>query len=179
MAGSDHGLLNWNITVCKLFWTYYDLFILVSFFLLLEVICNSTWLHVNPSDNLLAAFKSCIIPWCTCMLLCTCLVFTSWNSLLNNFLFYAKDQKEFGWTVWYVSARAWLEIVAKAGFFCFRFPLNPLRFTSDQTNWDKCLLFNFAKLQFFNDKIDQNTHFAKLPSAKCIFYCNFEIEVLS
>ena len=29
---------------------------------------------------------------------------------------------------------------------------------------------NFAKLQFVDDKIDQNTNFAKLPSAKCLFF---------
>ena len=98
----------------------------------------------------------------------------------NNFIHLILYKRSQGfWLNRLISARLWLGIVTKAGFFCFRFPLNPLRFTSDQTNWDKCLLFNFAKLQFFNDKIDQNTHFAKLPSAKCIFYCNFEIEVLS
>ena len=31
---------------------------------------------------------------------------------------------------------------------------------------------NFAKLQLLNDKIDQNTNFAKLASAKC-FYVSF------
>ena len=44
-----------------------------------------------------------------------------------------------------------------AQIFCKMNPLNSLRFTSHQKNWDKCLLF------VLNDEIDQNT---KLPSAK-------------
>ena len=39
--------------------------------------------------------------------------------------------------------KAWAE------FFCFRFPLNPLRFTSHQKNWHTKKLSIFAKLQFF------------------------------
>ena len=37
---------------------------------------------------------------------------------------------------------------------------------------------NFAKLQFVDDKIDQNTNFAKLPSAKSFFFCTTEILIV-
>ena len=43
----------------------------------------------------------------------------------------------------------------------------------------ECLLFNF---QFLNDKIDQNTNFAKLSSAKWLFFgiiVNFAIQKLN
>ena len=62
-----------------------------------------------------------------------------------------------------------------AGLFCFRFPLNSLRFTSQQT-YKK--LSQFAKLKIYNDRIDQNTNFAKVSNA---FFCttvNSRIEVL-
>ena len=44
------------------------------------------------------------------------------------------------------------------------FSLNSLRFFFSQIK-----LSNFAKLQFLNDKIDQNTNFSKSPNAKCFF----------
>ena len=54
--------------------------------------------------------------------------------------------------------------------------LNFLSMLSDFLPWKKLtqkLLApkaeQFAKLQFLNDKIDQNTNFAKLPSAKWLF----------
>ena len=36
-------------------------------------------------------------------------------------------------------------------------------------------LSNFEKLQFLNDRIDQNTNFAKLPSAKWLFWYNYKL----
>ena len=41
----------------------------------------------------------------------------------------------------------------EAWTFCKMYPLNSLRFTFHQRNWDKRLLFNFVKIKFFNDKI--------------------------
>ena len=68
----------------------------------------------------------------------------------------------------------YLLILMKSRNFSFKFPLNPLRFTSHQRNWDKLLFFNFSKLQFVGDKIDQST------SDKC-FFCiivNFIVQIL-
>ena len=43
--------------------------------------------------------------------------------------------------------------LAKAVFFCLKFPLNPFRFTSQQKNWLTKKLNNFEKLKFLNDEI--------------------------
>ena len=56
------------------------------------------------------------------------------------------------------------------------FVLDYLSILSDFLSWEKLTqklreskAEQFAKLQFLNDKIDQNTNFAKLPSAKWLF----------
>ena len=77
-----------------------------------------------------------------------------------------------GWRIFFVN---------RAGFVCFRFPFNPLKFTPHQRNWRTKNLSNFAKLQFISDKINQNTNFAKLPRFKWLFFCttlNFIIQEL-
>ena len=43
----------------------------------------------------------------------------------------------------------------------FQFPLNPLKFPLTRKS-DTKKLGEFAKLQFWNDEIDQNTNFAKV-----------------
>ena len=51
-----------------------------------------------------------------------------------------------------------------------------LKKVSRQRNWHNKYLNNFAKLQFWNAKIYQNTNFAKLPSATWLFFiCNISL----
>ena len=68
-----------------------------------------------------------------------------------------------------------------AGFVCLKFPFNPLNFTSHQRNCCTKSLSNFAKLQFINDKIDQNTNFFQIAKVQMAFFCttvNFIIKEL-
>ena len=62
----------------------------------------------------------------------------------------------------------WPEKVSKPtiwdGFFCFKFPINPLRFTSHQRICTKKNLSNFARLQLLNHKIDQKNQFCQMAS---------------
>ena len=44
-------------------------------------------------------------------------------------------------------------VLSVARFFCFKFSLKTLRFTSHQRNWQIKKLSNLSKLQFLNDKI--------------------------
>ena len=43
----------------------------------------------------------------------------------------------------------WKLLFTQARTFCKMNPLNPLRFTSHQRNWDKCLLFQIYKTSIF------------------------------
>jgi hypothetical protein len=54
-----------------------------------------------------------------------------------------------------------------AQFLCLKFSLIPSSSPLTREN-DTKKLIDFAKVQFLNDKIDQNTNFAKMPSAKCL-----------
>ena len=47
-----------------------------------------------------------------------------------------------------------------------------LKFSSYKWNWDKEKLNNFSKILFLIDEIEQNTNFAKSPSAKWLFCKN-------
>ena len=42
--------------------------------------------------------------------------------------------------------------------------------------WQEPKAEQFAKLQVLNDKIDQNTNFAKLPSGKWLFQYELEVQ---
>ena len=54
---------------------------------------------------------------------------------------------------------------AKGVFFCKNNYLNPLR-VSLTRDTDTKTAEQFENLLLFNDEINQNTHFAKLPSSK-------------
>ena len=62
------------------------------------------------------------------------------------------------------------ETSPRFGFCVFRFTLNPLRFSlMRETEAKMTKADQFTKLQFLNNKIDQNANFVKLPSAKSLF----------
>ena len=65
---------------------------------------------------------------------------------------------------------------AKAWVLCFKFSLNPLRFSLTReidTKMTVAKSWTIGQLQFLNNEIDQNTNFANLTSAKWLYLYEF------